>query len=121
MLITDQQEFRARKIMNPERLGRAELDHAIQRAAQALRNLQQPEGYWSFELEADCTIPAEYILMMHFMDEIDEELQSKLAVYLRAHQGQDGGWPLYYGGAAEISCSVKAYCRFPSTNQCRQR
>jgi len=109
MLITDQQEFRARKIMNPERLGRAELDHAIQRAAQALRNLQQPEGYWSFELEADCTIPAEYILMMHFMDEIDEELQSKLAVYLRAHQGQDGGWPLYYGGAAEISCSVKAY------------
>ena len=25
------------------------------------------------------------------------------------HQGRDGGWPLYYGGNAEISCSVKAY------------
>jgi squalene-hopene/tetraprenyl-beta-curcumene cyclase len=71
--------------------------------------LQHPDGYWCFELEADCTIPAEYILMMHSMDEIDLPLERKLASYLRAHQGQDGGWPLYYGGNAEISCSVKAY------------
>ena len=71
--------------------------------------LQQPGGYWCFELEADCTIPAEYILMMHYLDDIDDELQRKLASYLRAHQGTDGGWPLYYGANAEISCSVKAY------------
>jgi squalene-hopene/tetraprenyl-beta-curcumene cyclase len=39
--------------------------------------LQHPEGYWCFELEADCTIPAEYILMMHYMDEVDEDLQTR--------------------------------------------
>ena len=75
----------------------------------ALLGLQHAEGYWCFELEADCTIPAEYILMMHYMDELDEELERKLASYLRAHQGEDGGWPLYYRRPAEISCSVKAY------------
>ncbi len=47
--------------------------------------------------------------MMHYMDAIDADLEGKLAAYLRAHQGEDGGWPLYYGGRAEISCSVKAY------------
>ncbi|MGQ0554319.1 MAG: hypothetical protein ACT4PN_00005, partial [Nitrospiraceae bacterium] len=29
--------------------------------------------------------------------------------YLQATQLQDGGWPIYYGGPAEISASVKAY------------
>ena len=85
------------------------LDESIERADRALRLLQNPEGYWSFELEADCTIPAEYILMMHYMDELDEALQEKMAVYLRARQAADDGWPLYYGGDFDLSCSVKAY------------
>src|SRR5678815_2729118 len=87
----------------------AELTGAIHRSAGALLQAQHADGYWSFELEADCTIPAEYILMMHYTDELDEVLERKLAAYLRAHQLDDGGWPLYYGGRAEISCSVKVY------------
>ena len=69
----------------------AELERAIRDAADALHELQHPQGYWCFELEADCTIPAEYILMMHYTDEIDEQLERKLASYLRARQKQDGG------------------------------
>ncbi len=85
------------------------LDRAIGAARDALIEAQSAEGYWLFELEADSTIPAEYIMMMHFLDEIDPVLEGKLAVYLRSHQGSHGGWPLYYGGAFELSCSVKAY------------
>jgi len=85
------------------------LNTAVDRATRALLSLQHEHGHWSFELEADCTIPAEYILMMHFTGEVDESLQTKLAVYLRGHQGNDGGWPLYHSGEAEISCSVKSY------------
>ena len=48
-------------------------------------------------------------MMMHYMDEVDESLQSKMAVYLRTHQADHGGWPLFYGGKFDISCSVKAY------------
>ncbi|HWG77489.1 MAG TPA: squalene--hopene cyclase [Steroidobacteraceae bacterium] len=93
----------------PGGVGTSELDRSIQRALDALLKLQHADGHWSFELEADCTIPAEYILMMHFLAEIDESLQAKLAVYLRERQAEHGGWPLYQGGAFDISCTVKAY------------
>jgi squalene-hopene/tetraprenyl-beta-curcumene cyclase len=62
-----------------------------------------------FELEADCTIPAEYILMMHFMGEVDTGLEQKIARYLRAHQSSHDGWPLYYGGELDLSCTIKVY------------
>lgn len=86
-----------------------EINRAIRRARNALVAFQHPDGYWCFELEADCTIPAEYILMMHYMDEIDADLEAKIANYLRAHQESHGGWPLFRGGRLDISCSVKAY------------
>jgi len=85
------------------------LADCIARAVQALRAEQSPEGYWSYEFEADCSIPAEYILMMHFMDEVNEEIERKIAVYLRSKQGQDDGWALYPGGELDLSASVKTY------------
>jgi squalene-hopene/tetraprenyl-beta-curcumene cyclase len=85
------------------------LDRTIAAARDALISLQSSQGYWLFELEADCTIPAEYLLMMHFLEEIDAPLEAKLAAYLRARQAQHGGWPLYHGGDFDMSCSVKAY------------
>lgn len=88
---------------------RLSLHRAIESASGALLERQAQAGYWLFELEADCTIPAEYILMMHYLDDIDPQLEQKLAVYLRAHQADHGGWPLYHGGEFNISCSVKAY------------
>lgn len=87
----------------------SQLDQAIDKAQEHLLRLQAAEGYWMFELEADCTIPSEYILMMHYMDEIDEVLQAKIARYLRAHQQPDGSYPLYEGGRGDLSCTVKAY------------
>jgi squalene-hopene cyclase len=85
------------------------LDRTIASARDSLLGLQNPAGYWVFELEADCTIPAEYILMMHYMDEIDETLQRKIANFLRSQQSADGSYPLYKGGEGDLSCTVKAY------------
>lgn len=87
------------------------LDAAIVRGRDALAHLQQPDGSWCFELESDATITAEYILMMHFMDKIDDVRQAQMARYLRAIQRLDthGAWDLYVDGAPDISCSVKAY------------
>src|SRR6202789_2021382 len=83
------------------------LDRAIAEARDALIAQQNEKGYWLYDLEADCTIPAEYIMMMHFLDEIDAPLEVKLCRYLRAAQAEHGGWPLYHGGDLNISCSVK--------------
>ncbi len=85
------------------------LDRSIADARDALIARQDRQGYWLFELEADCTIPAEYIMMMHFLDEIDAALEAKLCRYLRSAQAEHGGWPLYEGGDFNLSCSVKAY------------
>ncbi len=95
----------------PDRAPQTErgLDQAIARGRANLLDHQHADGHWCFELEADCTIPAEYIMMMHCMDEIDTGLQQRLAKYLCRHQQEDGGWPLYTGGAMDISCTVKAY------------
>jgi squalene-hopene/tetraprenyl-beta-curcumene cyclase len=86
-----------------------DLENAIRKASDSLVKLQHPKGYWVFELEADCTIPSEYIMMMHYLGEIDKLLQAKIANYLRARQSADGSYPLYIGGSGDISCSVKVY------------
>ena len=86
-----------------------DLTAAIERAEAALTSRQNTDGHWVFELEADATIPAEYVLLEHYLDRIDAPLQQKIGVYLRRIQGDHGGWPLYYGGEFNISASVKAY------------
>lgn len=86
-----------------------DLDDSISRAATALKRLQHPDGHFAFELEADATIPAEFVLLQHFLDRIEPELERKIGVYLRAVQGTHGGWPLFHGGAFNLSASVKAY------------
>ncbi len=89
---------------------RATLADALTAARTALLSLQKEDGHWCFPLEADCTIPAEYVLMMHFMDDVNVELETKLARFIRKKQDpKHGGWPLYYGGHFDLSCTIKAY------------
>ena len=67
------------------------------------------KGYSVYELEADATIPSEYILMMHFLGKIDHNIQEKITKYLIKNQNVEGGWPLYFNGETDISATVKAY------------
>ena len=93
----------------PTRLHDEALQAGIERAANALCRRQNADGHWRFELEADATIPAEYILLEHYLDRIDPALQARIAVYLLEIQGEHGGWPLFHDGAFDLSASVKAY------------
>lgn len=86
------------------------VDAIIQDATEALLKQQRPDGHWVYELEADATIPAEYVLLVHYLaEEPNLELERKIGVYLRRIQGTHGGWPLYHGGPVDISATVKAY------------
>ena len=87
----------------------AALLDSVNRAVEALARHQKPDGHFVFELEADASIPAEYVLLEHFLDRIDPPLQARIGVYLRGIQGAHGGWPLFHDGAFNISASVKAY------------
>jgi squalene-hopene/tetraprenyl-beta-curcumene cyclase len=88
----------------------AALSGNIASATKAMLDAQKPDGHWCFELEADATIPAEYVLLRHYLAEpVDAELERKIGVYLRRIQGEHGGWPLFHEGAFDMSASVKAY------------
>jgi squalene-hopene/tetraprenyl-beta-curcumene cyclase len=87
-----------------------DLETAITRAASALLDIQRGDGHWVFELEADATIPAEYILLRHYLAEPDDlELEASIGRYLRRIQCDHGGWSLFHDGAFDISATVKAY------------
>jgi squalene-hopene/tetraprenyl-beta-curcumene cyclase len=85
------------------------IDIAIDRARAALAARQNADGHFVFELEADATIPAEYVLLEHYLDRIDPVLEGKIGTYLRSIQNADGGWPLFHAGRTDVSASVKAY------------
>jgi squalene-hopene/tetraprenyl-beta-curcumene cyclase len=86
------------------------LERHISAAAEALSACQKSDGHWCFELEADATIPAEYVLLRHFRGESpDLELERLIGAYLRRIQGAHGGWPLFHEGSFDLSASVKAY------------
>ena len=87
-----------------------EVEGAIGAATAAILAQQKPDGHWVYELEADATIPAEYVLLVHYLAETPNlELERKIGAYLRRIQGEHGGWPLYHQGAFDISATVKAY------------
>src|SRR3981081_2849556 len=88
----------------------ASLEASIASATQGLLGYRRPDGHWVFELEADSTIPAEYVLLRHYLGEaVDTELERKIANYLRRVQGAHGGWPLVHDGDFDMSASVKSY------------
>ena len=88
----------------------AGLEEGIMRARSALLACRAPDGHWCFELEADATIPAEYILMRRFRGEPRAPaIEARIGAYLRRTQGAHGGWSLVHDGAHDLSASVKAY------------
>jgi squalene-hopene/tetraprenyl-beta-curcumene cyclase len=87
-----------------------DLDLHIDSATKALLACQHADGHFLFELEADATVPAEYVLLRHYLGEpVDAALEAGIAAYLRRIQEAHGGWPLFADGAFDMSATVKAY------------
>ncbi len=105
-MMTGATEPRPEADPRPDQIGAA-----IARAYAVLAGEQRDDGHWRFELEADATIPAEYILLRHYLGEpTDEALEAKIATYLRQRQScEHHGWPIYHGGAFNVSATIKAY------------
>lgn len=85
------------------------LDRVITEARDALVRRQREDGHWVFDLEADATIPSEYIMLNHYLDELEPDVEARLAEYIRAIQEDHGGWPLFHRGDFDMSATVKAY------------
>ncbi len=111
------QRGNALRIAEPREQGHDDLEPAvsglesvINKSFAALAARQETAGFWAFDLEADVTIPAEYLILQRFLErDIDKGLRSRFTRYIMARQLPDGGWPLYEGGFSDISATVKAY------------
>ncbi len=84
-------------------------EHSYNNLLKNQNGKKHKQGCYVYELEADTTIPSEYILLMHFLGKIEIKLQDKIVKYILSKQNQEGGWPLYYDGETDLSASVKAY------------
>src|SRR5579864_5202798 len=92
------------------------LDDMLSRVAAAtdavrkhLFSLQDAEGFWCGELEADTTLESDYILLHTLLGTGDPGRMDKAAAYIIEHQNEDGGWGIYDGAPSSVSASVKAY------------
>jgi squalene-hopene/tetraprenyl-beta-curcumene cyclase len=89
----------------------AALDAAIERQVTRLLALREhPDNtYWNAELDSNAGLGAQYILMMHSLDQVDGEKQRKLAKYTRAWQTAEGCWTIHEGGPGHLSYTVTCY------------
>ena len=82
---------------------------AIKKAVDHQLDLQTDDGYWWYTLEANESICAEMILLMHFLGEVDEAIQTGLAKRILSRQRSDGTWALYHGGPSDLSTTIECY------------
>ena len=69
-----------------------EVDAAVNFGTKALIDVQRDDGHFVFELEADATITAEYILFSYQIGEPPlPEVEAKIGNYLRRKQADHGG------------------------------
>ncbi|GMR04815.1 MAG: squalene--hopene cyclase [Thermodesulfobacteriota bacterium] len=86
------------------------LDGALKGACENILTRRDPGGFWVFDLEADATIPSEFLILNRFMGiDVEDGIKERLAGYIRSRQLPDGGWSLYEGGFSDLSVTVKAY------------
>src|ERR1700753_2614427 len=85
------------------------VEAAIQRSRDYVFSIQDSDGFWCGELEADSMLEADYIFVHRFLGTGDEaKLQRALTEMLR-FQNDDGSWSIYPGGTGNISLTVKCY------------
>lgn len=82
---------------------------ALQKAVSLLIKHQTKEGYWWYTLEANEAIGAGFILLMHFVREVDADLQRGLVHRMLSQQREDGSWAIFYGGPGDLSTTIECY------------
>lgn len=85
------------------------LDKAIERTRDFFFREQLPDGYWWAELESNCTITAEYIMLFHFLGMVDREKERKMANYLLRQQTKEGYWTIWHNGPGDLSTTIEVY------------
>ncbi|MBO8193912.1 squalene--hopene cyclase [Streptomyces oryzae] len=91
-------------IGNTELVGRA-----LARAGGALRDRQDPAGYWKGEFETSLIGESGEVIFRHFLQLPDDAVTAAAARTILSEQTATGGWASYYRGPDELLLSVFCY------------
>ena len=86
-----------------------ETGEAVRGVVSWLLARQHDDGHWRAALEGDTILESEYLLLQAWLGCFDRPEVAGALQRIRAMQLPEGGWPIYPGGPAEVSASVKAY------------
>lgn len=86
-----------------------QIREAVSEAVFALLALQRNDGYWWFSLQANETIGSEFVFLMHFLGDVDDNILQGIANRILQVQREDGSWALYQDGPADLSTSIECY------------
>lgn len=89
--------------------GSITLERTLERGVDHLLSLQAADGYWCAELEANVTMAAEHLMLERFLGIGEPRRWQKISAYILRRQGEDGSWPIYFGGPGNLSVTVEAY------------
>lgn len=85
------------------------VESALDQSINYLKSLQRSDGYWWFTLEANETIGAEFVFLMHYLGAVDGEILQGIARRILDVQRQDGTWAIYNDGPPCLSTTVECY------------
>ena len=85
------------------------LGEVIEKAQKKLLDMQADERFWDGKIYDTPGLTAQFILYMHFMDNVDEEREKKAVNYLLNIQNESGSWRIYKGDNGSLSYTIHCY------------
>lgn len=87
----------------------ARVKETIKKIQDYLLSIQHPDGYWECELVVDSTVVCDYVLYHRWAKDVDVKLEQRCVQHILRRQLEDGGWPQFPGGPAELNATIKGY------------
>src|SRR5947199_10323942 len=72
----------------------SQIASAISQAQETLLRQQKPDGHWCGELFVDSTLCSDYVLSLHWLGEVDRQLQERCPQHILRPKLADGAWKL---------------------------
>ena len=82
------------------------LDQACARARDGLLAQQRADGHWSYRLQSNVCMEAEYLLLGRILGRADADRERRLVARILDDQLPDGGFPTYAAGPADAEVTA---------------
>jgi squalene-hopene/tetraprenyl-beta-curcumene cyclase len=87
----------------------AEAASSLSNTIDLMKSHQRADGYWWYSLEANETIGAEFVFLMHYLDAVDVSILNGIKNRILDVQRPDGTWAIFHDGPPDLSTTIECY------------